>query len=725
VNLKQKTFLFVTVSIVALLVVYVGFSSYYVRTQEKLLLDERLSVAQAIAQELSGFFVRGLNRLQTVATLPGLVYYLQTLEENREGKQIPAWTTLHYLFYESDVFTSVHLINATGKVLWSEPPDQDLIETQFEKSQEIVRKLENPPADVAFVLSETPSGLDLLVASPLTDPEGRIVGLLAGTVPNSHPSIHAILGRIGKEHGTVQLVDEQTKRVIASTDEKRELHSFDYPDPARFLLVTEHAAPTPWVVVIDQNFEEAYAGINSLKTLLTGFGAIFILIAMGSLMFMLRSFTKPVEQLTAAARRIAEGDLTGGFTLDRSDEIGVLGKTLDDMKTKLKSSYDLLLHSEKMALMGQVVAGIAHELNNPLTIVIGNIQLMMMRELNEKNVQSLTRIKDGAERASKIVKNLLTFARQEKPERKPTDVNVILKRALELRAYELKVSNIEVGTQLAPDLPETMADPHQLQQVFLNLIVNAEQAMIDAHGKGLLRLSTRLEPGKILVFFSDDGPGIPQENLRRIFEPFFTTKPVGKGTGLGLSICQGIIGEHGGRVDVVSTIGRGTTFIIELPVQRWAPQPVPEPGFTRVTTGSRKRILVIEDEPQIRQLFEDVIRTAGYDVQTAPNGRVALDLIDQQEFDLIITDVKMPEISGAEFYAALKRKGAALEQRLIFVTGDLMNADTMQFIESTGRAWLGKPFDIGAIARTISDCLNGVVRAEAGFFEANTKTQRH
>src|SRR5262245_46104840 len=359
-----------------------------------------------------------------------------------------------------------------------------------------------------------------------------------------------------------------------------------------------------------------------------------------------------------------------------------------------------------MALMGQVVAGIAHELNNPITIVVGNIQLMMTRELNEKNVQSLTRIKDGAERAARIVRNLLAFARQEKPERKPTDINVVLKRALELRVYELKVSNIEVSTELAPQLLETIADPHQLQQVFLNLIVNADQAMIDAHGKGLLRLSTRSETGKILIFFSDDGPGIPRENLRRIFEPFFTTKQVGKGTGLGLSICQGIIGEHGGRIDVVSTIGRGSTFIIELPVQRWEQEPAPDTGSIRLHPVSRKRILVVEDEVQIRQLFEDVIRSAGHDVQTAPNGRIALELIDKQKFDLIISDVKMPEISGAEFYAELKRKGAALEQRLIFVTGDLMNAETMQFIESTGRAWLGKPFDIAAITRTISECLN-------------------
>jgi signal transduction histidine kinase/ActR/RegA family two-component response regulator len=708
VNLKQKTFLFVSVSIAALLVVYIAFSSYYVRAQEKVLLDERVGSAQAISQELTEFFNRGVDRLQTVAALPALVYGLQTLEENKEGKQITAWTTLHYLFFESDVFSSVYLINATGKILWTEPPGQDSIENKFQHFDEVVQKLGDASAGVAFLLSQNPSGLDILVAAPLMDPEGRLVGVLAGTIPNSHAAIQAALARNGKEHGTVQLVDEQSKRVIASTDPQRERGPFEYPDPAKVLLVTEHAAPSPWAVIVDQNLVQAYAGVNNLKTALTTFGTVFILIAMGSLIFMLRSFTRPVEDLTAAARRIADGDLTGGFTLNRSDEIGVLSKTLDDMKTKLKSSYDLLLHSEKMALMGQVVAGIAHELNNPLTIVIGNIQLMMMRELNEKNVQSLTRIKDGADRASKIVKNLLTFARQEKPERKLTDINGVLKKALELRAYELKVSNIEVNTELAEDLPETMADPHQLQRVFLNLIVNAEQAMIDAHGKGLLRLSTRADAGKILVFVSDDGPGIPRENLRRIFEPFFTTKPVGKGTGLGLSICQGIIGEHGGRIDVESTAARGTTFIIELPVQRWVPQAVPEPVFTRTVAASRKRILVVEDESQIRQLFEDVIRNAGHDVETAPNGRIALELIDKKNYDLIISDVKMPEVSGPEFYAALKRKGLALEQRLIFVTGDLMNAETLQFIESTGRAWLGKPFDIAAITRTIADCLNGV-----------------
>ena len=169
-NLRQKTFVFVSVSLVALVIVYVVFSSYYVRAQEKVLLDERVGTAQSMAQELTGFFTRGADRLRTVAALPALVYGLQTLEENKEGKQITAWTTLHYLFYESDVFTNVYLINATGKVLWSEPSDQDLLEKKFGKFDDLISKLGLPAEDVTFTVSETPAGLDILIASPLTDP---------------------------------------------------------------------------------------------------------------------------------------------------------------------------------------------------------------------------------------------------------------------------------------------------------------------------------------------------------------------------------------------------------------------------------------------------------------------------------------------------------------------------------------------------------------------------
>ncbi len=706
-NLKQKTFFVVAVMITGLVCVYALFSIYYVREQENQFLSERLSAAESIGKEFTGLFTRGVDRLQTIAELPGLVYGLQTLEENREGRQIPAWTTLHYLFFQSDVFTDgVYLLDEKGRVLWSEPPEVSAIETVFPVYQQLQLKLEDPATEVAFIVWRRPQHSEILIASRLLDDQGRMVGMLVGEIPASHPSIRAVLGRNPVGHGVTQLIDEG-REVIASSDPAREGQRYEYPNPPESaVLATAHAAPSPWTVVIDQNADEALAGISSLTNLLAGFGIVFIVVAMGSLLFILRSFTRPVEVLTEAARRIGDGDLSGGFTLDRNDEIGILAKTLDDMKTKLKSSYDLLLQSEKMALMGQTVAGIAHELNNPLTIVIGNIQLMLMRERNEKNVESLSRIQDGAERASKIVKNLLTFARQETPERKLVSVNTVIRKSLELRSYELRICNIEVSTELDEELPETMADPHQLQQVFLNLIVNAEHAMIETHGKGLLRIRSRSYNGKILIFFSDDGPGISNENLHRIFEPFFTTKPVGKGTGLGLSICQAIIIEHGGRIDVESTIGRGTTFVIELPIQKWAPETPIVTAPVRALSVSKRRILVVEDELQIRLLLQDILKSLGHDVEIAGNGRVALGMIDHKNYDLIISDVKMPEMSGPEFYAAIKRRAAALERRIIFVTGDLMNPETLQFVESTGRPWLAKPFDIDSITRTISECLS-------------------
>jgi signal transduction histidine kinase/CheY-like chemotaxis protein len=714
-NLKQKVVLFVAVNAAGLLLVYLFFSNYYLREQEKQLFDGRLATVTAISQEFAEFFERGNERLNIIAELPGLVYGLQSLEDTREGKQIPVWGTLHYLFFESDVFTSgVYLVNDEGNVLWSEPPDVDLIEKAYQPYTQVNQSFRpDDPFASSYTLWESGQGLDILIAKPIADGDGNRVAVLIGAIPAEHPVIQAILRRSPEGQGTAQLVDG-AGRVISSIDSTRQLQTVPYWQPVSQpqalvtggdLVATAAIDPSGWAVAIDQPAPVALSQIHRLKLALTIFGIVFTAVIIGSLLFILRSFTRPVEALTRAARRIAEGDLTGRFTLNRSDEIGILAKTLDDMKAKLKSSYELLLQSEKMSLMGQIVAGIAHELNNPLTIVIGNVQLMQMHEKNEKNMQSLARVQEGAERASKIVKNLLAFARQEKPERKATGVNSVIMKTLDLRLYELRVNNIEVSTDLDPNLPETMADPHQLQQVFLNLVINAEQAMIEAHGKGLLRIKSRQEGPNVQILFSDDGPGISNENVRRIFEPFFTTKPVGTGTGLGLSICQGIIAEHGGRIDVESTIGRGTTFIVEIPIQRWQKQEAPVAIAERKYKHGRKKILVVEDEPQIRQLFVDVLKSEGYDVETAANGKIALELIDEHAYDLIISDVKMAELSGADLYTLIKRKGSALEHRFVFVTGDLLNPDTLQFIESTGRAWLRKPFDVSSITKTVAESL--------------------
>ena len=718
-NLKQRTFFFVALSVTGLLVMYLGFSNYYVRQQEKQFLDGRLESTRTVAREFDEFFSRGVSRLDMISQLPGLAYGLHTLEANREGKQIPAWTTLHYLSYQSDVFTNgIYLVNKQGQVLWSEPPDVGLLETHYEPFVNILDVMKGDNSEVALTTWKQRERIDILVCSRIRDDNGEFVGMLVGAIPTDHPQVQAILNRKPGGHVIAQLMDSDGS-VVASTDPARPSQVLPNSRPAfrpgafavgrekvesresitaTAALATTLASPA-WAVRMDQDAGEALSPISGLKWLLAGFGFVIAFIAVCSLVFILRSFTKPLQSLTTAAKQIAEGDLDVRFSLDRSDEIGALAKTLDDMKTKLKSSYDMLLASEKMALMGQIVAGIAHELNNPLTIVLGNTQLLLMRHREDDDAKALRKVGESAERASKIVRNLLSFARHENPERKPTDINAVITKTLELHGYELRVRDISVELDLQRSLPSTMADASQIQQVFLNLIVNAEHAMIDSNGKGHLYIRTRTAGAMVLAEFSDDGPGISPEHIRRIFEPFFTTKTVGKGTGLGLSICQNIIQEHGGRIEVKSEPGNGTTFVVQIPVQsHTAAEEISLPA-SQESSGVRKRILVVEDDASIRQLFSEVLISEGHQVDMVDNGMSALQAIQQHEYDLIFSDIKMPKWSGIDLFNDLKRQGHGMEQRIVFVTGDLMNPDTRYFLESTGCSWLGKPFDITAVKR--------------------------
>ncbi len=235
--------------------------------------------------------------------------------------------------------------------------------------------------------------------------------------------------------------------------------------------------------------------------------------------------------------------------------------------TERKKMQEQLMVNDRLASIGELAAGIAHELNNPLTGVIGFSDLLLLnKDVSDDVREDLEVVNREAKRAADVVKNLLVFARKHPYEKKPVAINEVIQNVLELRTYEQKVHNIQVNTQFASDLPEIVADGFQLQQVFLNLIINAEQAMLEAHGKGALTINTERVGDIIRASFADDGPGIDQENLRHLFDPFFTTKEVGKGTGLGLSICHGIITEHGGRIYAESELGKGATFIVELPI---------------------------------------------------------------------------------------------------------------------------------------------------------------
>ena len=235
--------------------------------------------------------------------------------------------------------------------------------------------------------------------------------------------------------------------------------------------------------------------------------------------------------------------------------------------TERKGMQEQLMLTDRLASIGELASGIAHELNNPLTSIIGFSQLLMERKDTADDVkEDLGLVHGEAQRAAGIVKNLLTFARKHAPVKQPSQISNIIEDVLRLRAYEQKVSNIEIIRRFAPDLPEIMIDHFQIRQVFLNLIINAEYFMTEAHNRGTLTITTKSSDSIVRISFADDGPGISKENLSRIFSPFFTTKEVGKGTGLGLSICHGIVAEHGGSISARSQLGKGTTFVVELPI---------------------------------------------------------------------------------------------------------------------------------------------------------------
>jgi PAS domain S-box-containing protein len=378
--------------------------------------------------------------------------------------------------------------------------------------------------------------------------------------------------------------------------------------------------------------------------------------------------------------------------------------------TDLKAAQLQLMQAEKMSTIGQVISGVAHELNNPLSGVLGFSQLLMARHADSPAIRHLEKINESALRCQKIVQNLLSFARAHKPERKYLGVNGIIEKTLDLKKYQLHVNNIEVVADLDPELPCTMIDFHQIQQVFLNLVNNAQQAMTvvrDRHGH--LEVRTRMQDGKIRVEFADNGEGMEAETLQKIFDPFFTTKGQGEGTGLGLSVSYGIIQEHGGRIYAGSRKGRGSTFVIELPVWREEgatdEQPDGEPSVHTTRPVGKRHILVVDDEPQILDLLVEVLEDSGHRVDTAANGEEARRKVMVNPYDLVISDVRMPQMNGMDLYRNILLVKPEMEGRVVFITGDAIGSETTEFLSQIDAPTLYKPLDIPEILHTVEQSL--------------------
>nr|MBA3889731.1 response regulator [Gemmatimonadaceae bacterium] len=335
-----------------------------------------------------------------------------------------------------------------------------------------------------------------------------------------------------------------------------------------------------------------------------------------------------------------------------------------------------LMESDRLAAVGELVAGVAHEVNNPLSSISAFAQLLLRdASLTDAQRESIDVIRSETHRASQVVKDLLTFARRSDPFREPLDINGVVERSLRLRQYQLTANGVEVHADLGNDIPAVIGDARQLQQVCLNLLTNAIQA-IAASGTGEVRIATRLDGRHVLLEVSDTGPGIPSDVRARIFEPFFTTKGEGEGTGLGLSVSFGIVSAHGGAITVAETSSSGTTFRVALPA---ADAPAIEASAAREGASFRRRsplagirLLFVDDEPTLRASMDAFAELRGFTVITAADGHTALETVMKTAVDAVVCDLRMPGIDGLEFHERLRVVRPGLAARTIFVTGDVV-----------------------------------------------------
>jgi len=382
--------------------------------------------------------------------------------------------------------------------------------------------------------------------------------------------------------------------------------------------------------------------------------------------------------------------------------IGLFG-VLRDI-TEQKKMQEQFLQTEKLSSLGGILSGVAHELNNPLTTIVGFSELLAKKEMPENIKEDLTAIHEEAIRSSKIVQSLLTFARKHAPEKRMVNINEIIQDAYRLREYELRVDDVRTEFELSAAIPSTFADPYQLQQVFINLLNNAHHALLEKSG-GKLHIRTFLEKDIIIIEFEDNGPGIPDKHVNKIFDPFFTTKEVGKGTGLGLSVVFGIVKEHGGEVSVESEAGIGTRFTIKLPVLI----KTPDHEATHTDVYSRPEgafsVLVVEDEELLRKFLSTVITAEGYYVRGCGNGGEAIRAIEEENFDLIVSDMKMTGIGGQNLYTYIQKYHPDLVNRMLFITGDVLGRETQEFFKITGCRYLEKPFTASKLLSLIGELL--------------------
>ncbi|HJU91090.1 MAG TPA: ATP-binding protein [Gemmatimonadaceae bacterium] len=367
-----------------------------------------------------------------------------------------------------------------------------------------------------------------------------------------------------------------------------------------------------------------------------------------------------------------------------------------------------LAETERLAAVGELVAGVAHEVNNPLSTISAYAQLLLRDgHLAPDQRESIEVIRAETVRASQVLKDLLTFARRSESQRQRLDLSEIVERTLRLRGYEMTSGGITLETDFPANLPPVSGDPRQLQQVILNLVTNAIQAM--SPRGGTLRVFTKRDGDQVMIGVQDSGCGIAGDVRERVFEPFFTTKS--DGTGLGLSVSYGIVTAHGGSIEIVDSSAGGTTFHVSLPTADGESEPIP--GVVGPTTFLERsplkgiRVLFVDDEPSLRSGMKAFGRLRRFSVETAPEGEAALELVREKEFDAVVCDLRMPGMDGPTLFEHLKLEAPALASRILFITGDTVSESSRAFLDSTLQPVLSKPFEFERLEELLVGIVSG------------------
>ncbi|HYB43283.1 MAG TPA: ATP-binding protein [Candidatus Methylomirabilis sp.] len=434
------------------------------------------------------------------------------------------------------------------------------------------------------------------------------------------------------------------------------------------------------------------------------------------------SVLRRVRALVVTARRLASGDLAARSGLPYGGELGELAGAVDEMAATLAAreaeaaraqaeilrQREALHQTEKTAGLGSLLASVAHELNNPLSVVLGRARLLRQLAGSGPMAPHAEKIDHAAERCARIVRNFLALARRHAPAGQLTGLNRVVGEALDLAADALRVDGVEVSLEVDSELPLTWADPYQLRQMVTNLVARAQHAMKEAPLPRRLRLRTSHDADRIVLEIADTGPAMAPELLARVFDPFFTAKSPSDDVNLGLALCRGIVESHRGTIQVESAPGEGTRFVVALPIGSPAGSPVTaDPAGPPIRC---RRVLLVEDEPDVSAILVDLLRLDGHMVEAVGNGLTAVERLVRHDYDLVLCDMQPLDLTGAGLYREATERRPELRSRFVFLTEDVVSADMAAFLGETGAPTIAKPFDVADVRRVIQRVLGSGAR---------------